>query len=178
MAGRIHTWKGQEVLVEAARLLRTRCPQARFIIAGDIVPGQPAPKQAIEAAIARHGLGDRVQLIGFWRDVRQVMAAVDIFVLPSTAPEPFGLVLLQAMATGKPVIAAAHGGPLEIVVDGETGLLVPPRDPAALADAIERLANDRDLRGRLAAAGRRRAEERFGFAAHVAAFEEIYAGLS
>jgi len=174
MAGRIHTWKGQGVLVEAARLLRDRCPQARFVIAGDIVPGQPEPKEALEAAIAASGLADRAQLVGFWPDARQVMASLDVLILPSTAPEPFGLVVLEAMASGKSVIATAHGGPLEIVVDGETGLLVPPRDPTALADAIEQLVRDPALRARLAAAGRRRAVEVFGFGPHVAEFEKVY----
>ena len=177
MAGRIHTWKGQGVLVEAARLLRDRCAEARFVIAGDIVPGQPEPKEALEAAIAAGGLADRVQLVGFWPDARQVMAGLDVLALPSTAPEPFGLVVLEAMASGKPVIATAAGGPLEIVGDGETGLLVPPRDPAALADAIERLVRDPDLRARMAAAGRRRAVEKFGFAAHIVTFERVYQAL-
>jgi glycosyltransferase involved in cell wall biosynthesis/O-antigen ligase len=175
--GRLHTWKGQEVLVEAAALLRERCPHVRFVIVGDIVPGQPGPKMALEAAIARAGLGDRVQLVGFWPDAAEAMAALDIMVLPSTSPEPFGLVLLEAMASGKPVIATAHGGPLEIVADGETGFLVPPGDAAALAEAIERLAKDPQLRVRMGAASRARAETMFGYPAHVAAFEKVYEDL-
>jgi glycosyltransferase involved in cell wall biosynthesis len=177
VVGRIHTWKGQEILVEAARLLRDRCPQCRYVIAGDIVPGQPEPKQALEAAIAAANLAGWVQLVGFRPDPEQVMAALDILVLPSTSPEPFGLVLLEAMASGKPVIATAHGGPLEIVADGETGFLVSPRDTAALAAAIERLANDPDLRASMGAAGHTRAEAEFGFAAHVTAFEELYSAI-
>lgn len=172
--GRIHKWKGHRVLVEAARLLCEKYPQVCFVIAGDIVPGQPEPKQALEAAIAAEGLADRVQCVGFWPDASEVMAALDILVLPSTSPEPFGLVLVEAMASGKPVIATAHGGPLEIVVDGETGLLVPPGDPVALAYALERLVNDSALRQRLGVAGRTRAVEKFDFAPHVKAFERLY----
>lgn len=172
--GRIHTWKGHEVLVEAARLLRDRCPECRYVIAGDIVPGQPAPRESLEAAIAAHDLAGRVRLVGFCPDAPEVMAALDVLVLTSTAPEPFGLVLLEAMASGKPVIATAQGGPLEIVVDGKTGFLIPPRDPAALANAIERLVDKRDLRERMGAAGRTRAESDFAFASHVRSVEGLY----
>ncbi len=175
--GRIHTWKGQEILVAAADLLRERCPQARFAIVGDIVPGQPEPRQALEAAIAEHGLADRVRLAGYRADTPAVMAALNILVLPSTSPEPFGLVVLEAMASGKPVVATAHGGPLEIITDGESGMLVPPRDPAPLAAAIERLAGDPELRAHIGAAAREQAVARFGFGPHVAAFERVYAAL-
>lgn len=175
--GRIHTWKGQAVLVAAAAALRARCPQVRFAIVGDIVPGQPEPRQVVEAAIAAHDLGDRVRLAGYRADTPAVMAALDILVLPSTSPEPFGLVVLEAMASGKPVVATAHGGPLEIIIDGACGRLVPPGDPAALAAAIEQLAGDPGLRTRWGVAARERAVAHFGFGPHVSAFEALYAGL-
>ena len=88
------------------------------------------------------------------------MSACDIFVLPAPA-EPFGLVLIEAMALGKPVIAAAAGGPLEIVADGETGLLFEPGNAASLAQAIKRLLADPELRQRMGKAGRKRYEEHF-----------------
>ena len=88
------------------------------------------------------------------------MAACDIFVLPAPA-EPFGLVLIEAMALGKPVIAAGAGGPLEIVADGESGLLVPPHDPAAMAAAISQLLADPEKIRAMGAAGRRRFETHF-----------------
>ena len=105
------------------------------------------------------------------------MAALDILVLPSTSPEPFGLVVLEAMASGKPVVATAHGGPLEIITDGACGRLVPPGDPAALAVAIEQLVGDPGLRTRWGVAARERAVAHFGFGPHVAAFEALYVGL-
>ena len=101
-----------------------------------------------------------IYLLGFRSDVAALMAACDIFVLPAPA-EPFGLVLIEAMAMGKPVIAAAAGGPLEIVADGETGLLFEPGDAASLAAAMRRLLENPDLRQRMGQAGRRRYEEMF-----------------
>jgi|GEM_PF-559312 len=101
-----------------------------------------------------------ITLLGFRSDVSALMAACDIFVLPAPA-EPFGLVLIEAMALGKPVIAAAAGGPLEIVADGETGLLFEPGNAASLAQAIKRLLADPELRQRMGKAGRKRYEEKF-----------------
>jgi len=172
--GRIHAWKGQDLLVEAARHVVARMPNVHFAIVGDIVPGQPEPKRIVEQRIRRWDLGANVHLLGFRREMPRVMAALDILVLPSTLPEPLGMVLLEAMAMAVPVVAAAHGGALEVVVDGETGLLVPPGDAQALADAIVRLASDPTRRRRMGAAGRRRTETKYRFDQHVAAFQELY----
>ncbi|MGC8539907.1 MAG: glycosyltransferase family 4 protein, partial [Phycisphaerae bacterium] len=101
-----------------------------------------------------------IALLGFRSDVSALMSACDIFVLPAPA-EPFGLVLIEAMALGKPVIAAAAGGPLEIVADGETGLLFEPGNAESLAQAIKRLLADPELRQRMGEAGRKRYEEHF-----------------
>lgn len=99
---------------------------------------------------------------------------MDVAIHASTNPEPFGRVLIEAMALGRPLIAPREGGPLEIVVDGETGLLVPPRDPRALAGAIDRLVADAGLRIRMGAAGRARVEAVFDIRHHVAAMEAIF----
>lgn len=178
VVGRLHTWKGHLVAVESARLLRDTHPQLRFVFVGDVVPGAPGPRIAIEQAIQAHRLVDRVRLVGYCDRIPAVMAAVDVLVLPSTSPEPFGMVLLEAMAAGKPVIATAHGGPTQIVVDGETGILVPPGDPVALANAVSDLAGDATLRARMGAAGRRRVLSTFSFDRHVDAFEALYEELA
>ncbi len=104
--------------------------------------------------------GGTVRLLGFRSDVSALMAACDIFVLPAPA-EPFGLVIIEAMALGKPVIAAGAGGPLEIVADGETGLLFAPGNAESLAATMKRLLADADLRKRMGEAGRKRYEEMF-----------------
>ena len=92
--------------------------------------------------------------------------------------EGFGVTCLEAMAHGKPVVASAVGGLLDLVVDGETGLLVPPRDPAALRRALERLLSDPELRRRLGAAARERARERFSWDGVISATLEAYAAAS
>ena len=103
-----------------------------------------------------------------------VFAAFDIFVLPSILPEPFGLVVIEAMAAGKPVVATAPGGPSETVVDGETGYLVPPSDASAIARALEELLADPQKRMSMGEAGRRRACEVFALPRYVAEFEQLY----
>ncbi len=137
-------------LVQAMAEVVRDLPHARCIIAGD-----GAQRDALRAQIARLGLGQSVALLGFRPDAAAVMAAADLFVLPSVA-EPFGLVLLEAMAGGKAVIATQAGGPLEIVVPEETGLLVPPAAAHELARAILRLLRDSALRDAMGRQGQAR----------------------
>jgi glycosyltransferase involved in cell wall biosynthesis len=103
-----------------------------------------------------------------------VFAAFDVFVLPSILPEPFGLVVIEAMASGKPVVATAPGGPSETVVDGETGFLVPSSDASAMVQALEVLLADPQRRVSMGDAGRRRACEMFSLPRYVTEFEELY----
>jgi glycosyltransferase involved in cell wall biosynthesis len=118
-----------------------------------------------------------VHFLGHRDDVPEILAALDVLVHVPSAPEPFGRVVAEAMAVGKPVVAARAGGLPEIVEHEVTGLLVPPGDPSACAAAVLRLLADPALRARLGTAGRRRAEERFDPAAHaervVAAYREV-----
>ena len=170
--GRVSTWKGQEDFIEAAQEVTGRNPQARFVIVGDVLLGEEGLREALHAQAA--ALGDRVIWAGYQDDAPQVMAALDMLVLPSRLPEPFGMVLLEAMASGKPVVATRHGGPLEIVVDGETGVLVPPRDPQALAAAIARLVADPSLRQQMGEAGRALTEQVFSLERQVTQFQQLY----
>lgn len=177
MVGRVSAWKGQEVFLQALAQARVRAPELRGVIVGDIVPGEARFKDGLLALNADLGLAEQVVWAGFCPDAPQVMAALDVLALPSVRPEPFGMVVLEAMATARPVIAAAHGGPLETVVAGETGLLVPPADPSALADAMVHLATDPTLRAGLGARGRARAQAAFSFQTHLTAFQSLYAAL-
>ncbi len=174
VVGRIHWWKGQDVFLEAAALVAREVPAARFVIVGDVVPGEHARREHLQQLAEDLGVASRVVWAGYREDMPQVMAALDVLVLPSTAPEPFGRVLIEAMATARPVIATAHGGPLEVVVPGKTGLLVPPGDASALARAMRTLYQDAALRRDMGGAGLARVRETYTIEQHVAAFEALY----
>jgi len=147
--------KGQRHLVEAAAIVVRHVPDARFVIAGE---GELRP--SLERAIREHHLGKHVLLAGFRPDALSLHKAFDIFVM-SSLTEGLGTSLLDAMACGKPVVATTAGGIPEVVADGETGLLVPPRDHEAMASAIVRLLTDEDLRQRIGHAGLVRVRRRF-----------------
>lgn len=147
--------KGQRHLIDAAAHVVQRVPDARFVIAGE---GEL--RASLERQIKERRLEKHVFLAGFRPDVLSVHKAFDLFVM-SSVTEGLGSSLLDAMACGKAVAATTAGGIPEAVVHGETGLLVPPRDDAALADAIVRLLTDDDLRRQYGAAGLKRVRERF-----------------
>ncbi len=147
---RLDAEKNLEVLIEAMRTVTAAIPQARCVIAG--AGGEQANLQRrIDAA----GLAGTVRLLGFHADPLSLVRAGNVFVLPS-ALEPFGLSIVEAMALGVPVIAVRAGGPQEIVVEGVSGLLVPPGGAAEMATAITSGLRQPDLAARLGAGGRER----------------------
>lgn len=161
---RLHEQKGIQFLLEAARLL----PDALFAIAGD-GPHRPV----FEAQAHALGVHNRVRFLGYREDVAVLLANCDLFVLPSQQ-EGLPLGVLEAMASGKPVIATAVGGTGEAVVDGDTGVLVPPADPAALAHAIGTLLRNPALAQRLAARGRACVQQEFSAETMVGRITTIY----
>jgi glycosyltransferase involved in cell wall biosynthesis len=147
--------KGQRHLIESAVLVVRQVPDTRFVIAGE---GELRP--ALERAIKEHHLEKHVLLAGFRPDVLSVHKAFDIFAM-SSVTEGLGTSLLDAMACAKPVVATSAGGIPEVVVDGETGFLVPPRDHEAMAAALVKLLRDEDLRRRMGQAGLARVRRKF-----------------
>ena len=147
--------KGQRHLIEAAAIVVTRVPDARFVIAGE---GELRP--ALERQIRDHHLEKHVFLAGFRPDVLSVHKAFDIFVM-SSVTEGLGTSVLDAMACGKPIVATTAGGIPEVVKDGTTGLLVPPRNHDAMAAALVTLLADQEARRAMGAAGQARVRERF-----------------
>jgi glycosyltransferase involved in cell wall biosynthesis len=167
--GRLCDVKGQRELIRAL----TSLPDARLVLIGTDLERGGAFQDELEREAERLGVRDRVHFTGHREDARALLAEADVVALPSWT-EGLPLAALEAMAQGRPVVATPVGGTPEVVVDGETGLLVPPRDHEALAGAIGRLLADPKLRGRMGEAGRRRAEERFSLDAMTGRFLQIY----
>ncbi|HEU4401134.1 MAG TPA: glycosyltransferase [Candidatus Polarisedimenticolia bacterium] len=163
--------KGLSVLLAAARILVREVPEIRLALVGD------GPARALlERRAAQEGVSHRATFTGERRDIAAVMRALDLLVLPSIW-EGFGLSLLEAMAAGLPVVASRVGGVPEVVVDGETGVLVPPGDPQALASACAALLRDRPRLERLGRAGRERVERLFRIERLVRETADLYRGL-
>ena len=159
IVGRLEAWKGQDVFLRAAARVSAEHPGAVFAVVGGGLPGKETEYAGrLQTLVEELGLAGRVQFPGHAQDVFPWFDALDVCV-HATHGEPFGLVLVEAMALGKPLVATALGGPVEIVEEGVSGLLVPPGDEKALAEAIGRLLSDEALAARLADGAGRRAYE-------------------
>lgn len=169
LMARLHPEKGQSYLFEAIPVLRQRVARP-FVVA---VVGAGGFETAYRQQVHALSADDVVRFLGFRRDAADLMAAADVVALPSVA-EAFGLVLAEALYLGKPVVASRVGGIPEIVTDGVDGLLVPPADSAALAEALARLIDDPLLRARLGGAGSERVRQSFSFENMMRRYERIY----
>jgi glycosyltransferase involved in cell wall biosynthesis len=166
MVGRISHWKGQEILAQAAALVLQSYPEAHFVAVGSYFADESHYLEQLKSSIGSLELEERFHLVDYRSNVTDVYRALDIFVLPSIKPEPFGRVTVEAMAQGRAVIATNHGGSVELIEHGVTGMLVPPADPKSLAAAIELLLDDRPLRERMGHAAASYAKENFGLPGH------------
>jgi len=169
--GRFVEVKGYRYLLEAAAQVARARAGVHWILVGD---GEL--RGELEAHARSLGLAPQVHFTGWRDDIPDVLALCDVFVLPSLR-EAFGRVLVEAMAMGRPVVATTGGGVPDVVVDGETGLLVDPAASAPLAAAVQTLLENPGRAGHLGAAGRRRAQSTFSLTAHVDAVERAYAEL-
>ena len=174
LVGRLVPWKGQLIFLEALALARREIPGLRGSLVGGADPSQESYVREIEREMADLGLSEAVTITGAVDDVLPRIAAADLLVHASTDPEPFGRVIIEAMAVGRPVIATAHGAPLEIVKDGENGILVPPGDPQALSAAILRLLGDPEEIERFCRAGRQTVNRSYGIEVHRKSIENVY----
>jgi len=166
--GRIGQVKNHLLLVEAFSKALEKERRLRLILVGE---GELRRK--VEEKVEERRLEDRVDFLGWRSDIPYLLSNCDIFVLSSDF-EGFGIVLIEAMAAGKPVVATRVGGVPEVVEDGVTGLLVPPRDASALAEAILRLAEDEVLRRKMGEKGKERAISRFDIRLVAREYERLY----
>ena len=173
LTGQISEVKGIWDFVEAARLVVESGAVVVFAVLGDDLKGGGALRVAMEERVRGLGLAPHFRFLGFRRDAPRLIPAFDVIAVPSHV-EPLGNATLEAMAAGRPVVGSRVGGIPEMVVDGETGRLVAPRDAVALATAIGTLTGDDALRDRYGRAGRARAESHFGLSGHAARLEWIY----
>jgi glycosyltransferase involved in cell wall biosynthesis len=175
--GRISDWKGQDVLVRALAEPPLRDRSAVALIAGEAWPGAEARTAKVLELARTLGVEDRVRMLGFREDVGTVLGAADVVAVPSSAPDPLPGAAIEAAAAGCAVLASAHGGLPEIIRDGETGRLVAPGDPAALARVAAELLDQPELRERLGAAASADVRERFSAARLLGSIQELYDSL-
>ncbi|MDX2162219.1 MAG: glycosyltransferase [bacterium] len=181
LIARFQDVKGHDTFQAMARIVAAALPAARFIVAGENVHGASADDAYKAAILAAHQadpvLRERLVYLGFRADAERVIAAADVIVCSSHF-ESYGMVNLEAMASGKPVVSTRRGGPSETVVDGETGFLVEPKDAPALAARVIDLLRDPALRAQMGAAGRARVERLFSAAAMAARFSAAIAAAT
>ncbi len=138
-------WKGQDVLLAAAPAILAAFPKAHILLVGGAYGKENTFAAQIESAVHDPALGGRVRLLGMRQDIPDILSISDVVLHTSTKPEPFGRTFLEGMALGKAVIASNEGGPLDVIEHGVDGLLIAPREPATLADAVKRLLGDREF---------------------------------
>ncbi len=177
LIGRISPWKGQHIFLQAAARVCQNFPEARFFIVGSALFGEAEYDRKVRSLTESLGISDLVTFTGFRKDVQNMIADMDLIVHASTTGEPFGQVIIEGMAAGKPVIATDGGGVPEIVEDGKTGILVPMGDVQAMADAISRLLADPALAADMGACGRERVRDHFTIEQKARKVEAVYQGM-
>ena len=145
MIARVHYWKGQTYFLEICQALKKRGIQAKFIMVGDVFPGYEYLYEKIKETIRDLDLLEEVIDLGYREDVGHILEALDIFVLPSVAPDPLPTTVLEAMYKSKPVMATNHGGAPEMIIDGKTGLLIPFDNAIKAADLLIKFLQEKEL---------------------------------
>jgi glycosyltransferase involved in cell wall biosynthesis len=184
VVGQITPWKGQLEAIEALAALRRRGVAARLLVVGAPTFVDDATRydnrrylDRLRQTIADLGVSDGIDMLGQREDVPKILRALDVLVAPSRE-EPLGRVVLEGMAMELAVVATDAGGPRELIESGRQGVLVPPKNPMALATAVEDLSRDTNLRRSMGKAARARVLERFSVEAHVRRLLGIYERIS
>ncbi len=172
VVGRLDPGKGQGVFLEALAELKDY-DRILGVLIGEETRGEPGYQKVLEDQVASVGLGNRVRFLGYIDDPGKCYPMLDVLVMPSRK-ETFGLVLIEAMSFGLPVIATDAGGVPEIVIDGQTGILVLPENAAAFTEAMQRLFEDNELQREMGNRGRERVVRRYKLDDHMARLVEIF----
>lgn len=177
--GNIKEWKGQHVAIEAIKHIRSKYPDIKCLIVGDTskLVKDIAYYRYLKKMVDDNNLSSNIKFTGFRNDIPDIISILDILLHTSTEPEPFGLVLLEGMIYSKPVIATAHGGPLEIIEDGISGCLVEPNNPMELAGKIDYLLSNKEVSRVIIESARKRVIEHFNIEKNVNKITNIYLNL-
>ncbi len=176
--GQLIPWKGQDDFVRVAAAVLSTLPEARFLIVGREVESHRSFRATLEELASSLDIRDHVIFTGFRQDVPSLIASMDIFLHCAVQPDPLPRVILEAMALGKPVVATDTGGIPEMIEEGRSGFLAPPRDVRSLRDATISLLVDGGLAHRMSQAARERVQERFSLTQHVEAVTQLYSELT
>jgi len=174
LIGRISRWKGQMILLKAFYNLTLIKTNIKLVFVGSPPPNQEWFLEELNIKIKEYKLIDSVVIVPFQNDIHKVWQSIDIAVVPSIEPEPFGLVAVEAMMANKPVIASNHGGLSEIILNNKTGFLVNPNDENQLLEAISKLIKNPSLRIEFGKNGYERAIKEFSIEKHVNQFETVF----
>ncbi len=174
MIGRVNSWKGQSDFLKAACIIMDKHSDVYTILAGSAFEGEEWREKELEDRIATSGFKDRIINMGYRKDTAEIYKLMDVFVLPSTNPDPLPTVVLEAMASGKPIVAYRHGGVCEMVKEGENGLFADVCDPEDLAEKIEILINNDELRQKMGSKSRERQRVCFSLDSNIRKYENEY----
>lgn len=174
MVGRVNAWKGQGDFLEAVTPILEHNPNAVAFLAGSAFAGEEWRVEELESKIAKSSVVSQIKRIDYYEHTTELYNMFDIFVLPSTNPDPLPTVVLEAMACGKPVVGYRHGGVCEMVAEGTNGLLASPGQAQKLSDAILELVSDSAKRIQFGEASVKRQRELFSLESYIRNFSELY----
>ncbi len=177
VVGNVRFWKGQETLVRALPLVKQKFPDVRCLLVGDTTENDRAYRAKLEGLARDSGTTENLIFAGFQRNAIDYMELMDVVTHTSVHPEPFGIVTLEAMSRSKPLISTTIGGPAEVVISGETGLLVEAGKPELLADALIDLLSNRERAAEMGRKGRQRLLEHFGLQKNLDKTMDVYAQI-
>lgn len=174
MVGRVNAWKGQGDFLEAVTPILEQNPNFIAFLAGSAFSGEEWRVEELESTIAKSSVASQIKRVDYYEHTTELYNMFDIFVLPSTNPDPLPTVVLEAMACGKPVVGYRHGGVCEMVDEGTNGLLVTPNQPAELSKAIQELADNTEKREQFGKASVQRQKALFSLQSYIRNFSELY----